>query len=522
MTGCKFSARNYRNLDPIKNKSKASYDQNVNILPDVKLLKNAANNQQVGSLVGSKLLTSVKDLRKSIKNLMAIYDEKGPSIDTKAKKPECLSSQEKVRPRRVNVSKSNRQNLDCRKLTTNKPASLNDHKYLDLKFEPIVPFKAKCNSPRISNKSAQLFNAKQNNIVRLLDQNLNDDLLLKMGIRHTSKFGNSSMRNSKSVYDYGCNEEVKQCSLLKYSISFPISIEGEAQQQPGYEVNQARFKNRKRKGSFYKEIALVPVESSDAAKLAAKKALNKQSNPVECSICGEFMKNEKGVKLHISKKQDQFSTIETNRYSVQSEFQPSPNKPIYKTRSISFDFSNKDLESLVIAKALVVQDFTPSPYDTNSLCLRDGDVIDVVDMNETGIWTGILNKKFGKFKFIYVKIIESKNINLKTSLEPLASSIIESCVPGSLTINNLRSYKSSAAYGLNLETKKINTSSNYNQKKFKSLSYGYLNSICNRLNENKRGATNRSGSVPVYTCLDKQNINFSQIYSTSVTQLILL
>ncbi|RNA25116.1 hypothetical protein BpHYR1_046584 [Brachionus plicatilis] len=23
------------------------------------------------------------------------------------------------------------------------------------------------------------------------------------------------------------------------------------------------------------------------------------SNPVECSICGEFMKNEKGVKLHI-------------------------------------------------------------------------------------------------------------------------------------------------------------------------------------------------------------------------------
>ncbi|RNA33986.1 hypothetical protein BpHYR1_020428, partial [Brachionus plicatilis] len=62
------------------------------------------------------------------------------------------------------------------------------------------------------------------------------------------------------------------------------------------------FKNRKRKGSFYKEIALVLVESSDAAKLAAKKALSKLSKPVECSICGEFMKNEKGVKLHMSKK----------------------------------------------------------------------------------------------------------------------------------------------------------------------------------------------------------------------------
>ncbi|RNA13225.1 hypothetical protein BpHYR1_027182 [Brachionus plicatilis] len=41
-----------------------------------------------------------------------------------------------------------------------------------------------------------------------------------------------------------------------------------------------KFKNRKRKGSFFKEIALVPVESSDAAKLVANKALSKQSNPV--------------------------------------------------------------------------------------------------------------------------------------------------------------------------------------------------------------------------------------------------
>ncbi|RMZ97169.1 hypothetical protein BpHYR1_001378 [Brachionus plicatilis] len=43
--------------------------------------------------------------------------------------------------------------------------------------------------------------------------------------------------------------------------------------------NSFIFKNRKRKGRFYKEIALVPVESSDAAILAAKKALSKQSNP---------------------------------------------------------------------------------------------------------------------------------------------------------------------------------------------------------------------------------------------------
>ncbi|RNA01193.1 hypothetical protein BpHYR1_035738, partial [Brachionus plicatilis] len=44
------------------------------------------------------------------------------------------------------------------------------------------------------------------------------------------------------------------------------------------------FKNHKRKDSFYKEIALVPVESSDAAKLAAKKALSKQSKPFGAKV----------------------------------------------------------------------------------------------------------------------------------------------------------------------------------------------------------------------------------------------
>lgn len=61
-----------------------------------------------------------------------------------------------------------------------------------------------------------------------------------MGIRHTSKFGNSAMRNSKSVYDYGHTEAIKPCSLLKYSMSFPINIESEASQQSGNQVIQTR------------------------------------------------------------------------------------------------------------------------------------------------------------------------------------------------------------------------------------------------------------------------------------------
>ncbi|RNA25166.1 hypothetical protein BpHYR1_003798 [Brachionus plicatilis] len=43
-----------------------------------------------------------------------------------------------------------------------------------------------------------------------------------------------------------------------------------------FDHQNIKFKNRRRKGSFYKEIAYFPVESSDAV----KKALSKQSNPV--------------------------------------------------------------------------------------------------------------------------------------------------------------------------------------------------------------------------------------------------
>lgn len=83
MTGCKFSARNYKNLDPIKNK-RIIRDQNVNILPDFKLsIVGLNDHQQTSNQFGSKLLTSVKDLGKSIKNLMIICEEKGHSFDIK-------------------------------------------------------------------------------------------------------------------------------------------------------------------------------------------------------------------------------------------------------------------------------------------------------------------------------------------------------------------------------------------------------------------------------------------------------
>ncbi|XP_018420646.1 PREDICTED: SAM domain-containing protein SAMSN-1 [Nanorana parkeri] len=56
-------------------------------------------------------------------------------------------------------------------------------------------------------------------------------------------------------------------------------------------------------------------------------------------------------------------------------------------------------------RARVHTDFTPSPYDTDSLKIKKGDIIDIIYKTPMGIWTGMLNNKIGNFKFIYVDII---------------------------------------------------------------------------------------------------------------------
>ncbi|XP_076999544.1 SAM and SH3 domain-containing protein 1 isoform X5 [Tamandua tetradactyla] len=53
-------------------------------------------------------------------------------------------------------------------------------------------------------------------------------------------------------------------------------------------------------------------------------------------------------------------------------------------------------------RARVHTDFTPSPYDTDSLKLKKGDVIDIISKPPMGTWMGLLSNKVGTFKFIYV------------------------------------------------------------------------------------------------------------------------
>ncbi|XP_064015316.1 SAM and SH3 domain-containing protein 3 isoform X2 [Pogoniulus pusillus] len=56
-------------------------------------------------------------------------------------------------------------------------------------------------------------------------------------------------------------------------------------------------------------------------------------------------------------------------------------------------------------RARVHTDFTPSPYDRDSLKLRKGDIIGIIEKPPVGTWTGLLNNRVGSFKFIYVDVI---------------------------------------------------------------------------------------------------------------------
>ncbi|KAJ0062212.1 hypothetical protein NL108_017966 [Boleophthalmus pectinirostris] len=59
-------------------------------------------------------------------------------------------------------------------------------------------------------------------------------------------------------------------------------------------------------------------------------------------------------------------------------------------------------------RARVHTEFEPSPYDTESLKLQVGDVIDIISKPAMGTWTGMLNNKIGYFKFIYVDLIKEE------------------------------------------------------------------------------------------------------------------
>ncbi|XP_063994884.1 SAM and SH3 domain-containing protein 1-like isoform X2 [Diachasmimorpha longicaudata] len=62
----------------------------------------------------------------------------------------------------------------------------------------------------------------------------------------------------------------------------------------------------------------------------------------------------------------------------------------------------------VLCRAKALVDCTPSPYDKDALKFKKGDVIDVVQMNTSGLWKGVVHSRIGHFKFINVEILNER------------------------------------------------------------------------------------------------------------------
>ncbi|NWU99257.1 SASH3 protein, partial [Upupa epops] len=72
-------------------------------------------------------------------------------------------------------------------------------------------------------------------------------------------------------------------------------------------------------------------------------------------------------------------------------------------------------------RARVHTDFTPSPYDHDSLKLRKGDIIGIIEKPPMGTWTGLLNNRVGSFKFIYVDVLPEEATPARKSRGPTKS-----------------------------------------------------------------------------------------------------
>ncbi|NXC21749.1 SASH3 protein, partial [Corythaeola cristata] len=72
-------------------------------------------------------------------------------------------------------------------------------------------------------------------------------------------------------------------------------------------------------------------------------------------------------------------------------------------------------------RARVHTDFTPSPYDRDSLKLQKGDIIGIIEKPPVGTWTGLLNNRVGSFKFIYVDVIPEETAPARRSRGPSRS-----------------------------------------------------------------------------------------------------
>ncbi|KAM6352900.1 SAM and SH3 domain-containing protein 3 isoform 4-T4 [Alca torda] len=99
----------------------------------------------------------------------------------------------------------------------------------------------------------------------------------------------------------------------------------------------------------------------------------------------------------------------------------SPGPGSSQRESLQLEESGPAYTGPFCGRARVHTDFTPSPYDKDSLKLRKGDIIGIIEKPPVGTWTGLLNNRVGSFKFIYVDVIPEETAPARKSRGPSKS-----------------------------------------------------------------------------------------------------
>ncbi|XP_007667695.1 SAM domain-containing protein SAMSN-1 isoform X1 [Ornithorhynchus anatinus] len=168
---------------------------------------------------------------------------------------------------------------------------------------------------------------------------------------------------------------------------------------------QGQHKGVQNGGSLGKKMRAISWTMKKRMGKKYIKALSEEKNEEEGEDTYSYRISDPGVGLHTEvslKASDSLDSL----YSGQSSSSG--------VTSCSDGTSNRDSLRLddevpftgpFCGRARVHTDFTPSPYDTDSLKIKKGDIIDIISKTPMGMWTGMLNNKVGNFKFIYVDII---------------------------------------------------------------------------------------------------------------------
>ncbi|XP_047509887.1 uncharacterized protein LOC125052882 isoform X4 [Pieris napi] len=72
-------------------------------------------------------------------------------------------------------------------------------------------------------------------------------------------------------------------------------------------------------------------------------------------------------------------------------------------------------QMLCRARALV--DYIPNIYEKDALRYKKGDIIEVINMNASGIWRGVVNNKVGNFKFANVEVLSERDASRSRTLK---------------------------------------------------------------------------------------------------------